>query len=197
MPGGSVPTGDGRVKKDRKKRGGSSGGRSPSRYYSPGKVQPPKCSAAKSAPLPPKRKPDELASKAEEPTPKPAQKQADAINVALNRANTAELPPDPKAASGKGGGGDPEDSSKDSGENSDDGSSGDNAADQPDRDTRPDLNGPTLEQVRAKKQAHARYMRFSRSLKRSLVAINTWFYFYNYCSWWPPGPTLLFTIWIL
>ena len=200
MPGESVSTRDGGGKKGddkhRKKRGDGSGGRSPSLHYSPRKTQPPKCSAAKSAPLPPKRKTDERPSKVEEPTPKTAQKQSDVVNAALNRANTAELPPDPKAAgggkdrntreSGKGGGGDPEDSSNDSGENnSDDGSSGEHAADEPERDTLPDVHGPTLEQVRAKKQAHARYMRFSRSLKRSLVAINICFFccnYINYCS---------------
>lgn len=162
-------------------------GRSPSVYYSPSGNRKQKIdadtkskdkpataakSAAKSAAKAAAEKPKTGNPVPSEPTKKKIKHETstppvcpDAVQAALNRANTVEMAEKPAAQDGAD-----DASSEASGES---GKSSEES--QQDGGLEPGTQpaatgGPTLEQVRKKREAHARFMRFSRSLKSYLVA---------------------------
>ena len=162
-------------------------GRSPSVYYSPSGNRKQKIgaetkskdkpataaksaakSAAKVAAAKPKTgnpvpsEPPQKTMKDEKSTPPVC---PDAVQAALNRANTVEIAEKPAAQDGADDAS--SEASGESGKSSEE-SQKDGGLEP---DTQPDATGgPTLEQVRKKREAHARFMRFSRSLKSYLVA---------------------------
>lgn len=184
-PGGGSATGSATELSGSKKRG-----RSPSMYYSPGKKgedskRKKAATAAKSAAAKPKSgkidKPKEKLKKVKTPDHPGEQKSgsgtkleggspvvpAVTVQAALNRSNTADAPQPAKAS-------EVAEQAQDGGE-APGGSSSDDSSEEPAKDDHaddvcPDVGGESLEQVRQRKAAHARYMRFSRSLQRTLVA---------------------------
>ena len=163
-------------------------GRSPSVYYSPGANKKPKTTdtsgdqettakttntsgdqkkhptAAKSAPKPPAEKPKPRSHE----TTKVEKSPVDTVTVqaALNRANTVDIPAQEPSPDQDG-----EASSVASGVSDDECSQDPLESTGLEPDTQPETTGgPTLDQVRKKREAHARFMRFSRSLKSFLVA---------------------------
>lgn len=184
-PGGGSATGSATELSESKKRG-----RSPSMYYSPGKKgedsrRKKAATAAKSAAAKPKSgkidKPKEKLKKVKTPDHPGEQKSgsdtkleggspvvpAVTVQAALNRSNTADAPQPAKAS-------EVAEQAQDGGE-APGGSSSDDSSEEPAKDDHaddvcPDVGGESLEQVRQRKAAHARYMRFSRSLQRTLVA---------------------------
>lgn len=189
---GEVAGADPVGKKDKPK---PRGGRSPSMYYSPsanrkqkGGTEPKETkpsrhataakSAAKAAAEKPKKTKKQVdpidppAPKVQSQKPPKVESQSPpvdpvAVQAALHRANTIEAAPEKPAAQDDAN----DASSEASGEPESDGSEESQKDGGLDPDTQPDATGgPTLEQVRKKKEAHARFMRFSRSLKSYLVA---------------------------
>ena len=170
-------------------------GRSPSVYYSPSANKKPKTNdtsgdqkkpakttntsgdqkklptAAKSAPKPPAENPtkevkpkprSQETTKVEKPPVDPV-----TVQAALNRANTVDVVPVQEPSPDQDG----EASSVASGVSEDECSQDPQEGQSLEPDTQPETTGgPTLEQVRRKREAHARFMRFSRSLKSFLVA---------------------------
>lgn len=102
-------------------------------------------------------------SRAEEPKQEtPDENTAKAVKASLARANTVDLKSVVATA--------PEPSTSDSEDQLDRICYRDPADNMDDEDKNPE--GVTLEEVRQRKAVHARYMRFSRSLKRDLARLN-------------------------
>ena len=162
---------DGKAKKGR--------ARSPTLHYSPTEEEKKrkKKTAVKAAPKPKSaNNPQKTGTPPQVVKTSPTPQRAAAVKDSLNRAATVDIPGAVAETA-------PVEAEQDEAE-SDSESSG-TKEDQPaDPETCPQPNGPTPEQVEKKRQAHAMFMRFSRSLKRSLVAIYIYILYIYICVRW-------------